>query len=177
MINKTAYFSLLGLFLFLAFSCNKPKKNPYENMSQKEINEKQIEENKQFVNLEKLRIDKYIERNALKMITTGTGLRYKIYFEGNGEKAEEGKVALVNYKISLLDGTLVYQSEDKPEDFLIGTDNVESGIHEGITYMKVGDKALFIVPSHLAHGLTGDSNKIPSRSTLIFDIELVGLNS
>jgi FKBP-type peptidyl-prolyl cis-trans isomerase len=177
MTNKIFIFAWVGFFLFQGLSCNKPKKNPYESMTQKEINEKQIEENKQFVKLEKLRIDKYIERNALNMISSGTGLRYKIYFEGNGEKAEIGRVAFVNYKISLLDGTLVYQSGNKTEDFLIGTDNVESGIHEGITYMKVGDKALFIVTSHLAHGLTGDSNKIPSRSTLIFDIELVGLDS
>lgn len=163
----------------MGFACNREQnKNQYENLSQEELREKTIEENKKFVKLEKLRIDKYIERNALDMTTTGSGLRYKIYESGAGEKAETGKVAFVLYKISQLDGTLIYESKNnEPEDFLIGADNVESGLHEGINYMRVGDKAMFIIPSHLAHGLTGDSNKIPSRTTLVFDIELVGLNS
>ena len=54
-------------------------------------------------------------------------------------------------------------------------DNVETGLHEGIKYMKVGEKAKMILPSHLAHGLIGDSKKIPPRSTIVYDIELLDL--
>ena len=39
--------------------------------------------------------------------------------------------------------------------------------------MKVGDKAKFIIPSHLAFGLLGDENKIPKRATLVYDVELI----
>jgi FKBP-type peptidyl-prolyl cis-trans isomerase FkpA len=54
-------------------------------------------------------------------------------------------------------------------------DNVESGLHEGILYMNEGSKALLVIPSHLAHGLVGDMNKIPPKSTIVYDIELLEL--
>ena len=43
------------------------------------------------------------------------------------------------------------------------------------TYMKEGDKAKLILPSHLAYGLIGDQNKIPQKATIIYDIELLEL--
>ena len=95
---------------------------------------------------------------------------------GEGDKAREGQVATLKYKVSLMDGEEVYSSEnDGPRSFMIGQDNVESGLHEAVTYLKLGDKAQIILPSHLAHGLTGDNNKIPPRSTVIYDLELIGL--
>jgi FKBP-type peptidyl-prolyl cis-trans isomerase len=52
-------------------------------------------------------------------------------------------------------------------------DQVESGLHEGIKYMKKGEKARLILPPHLAHGLIGDMNKIPMNATLIYDIQVI----
>ncbi len=98
-----------------------------------------------------------------------------IYFNGNGQQAKVGNIALINFEISLLNGTVVYSSNNKPEEFVVGKDNVESGLHEAITYLKVGDKAKLIIPIHLAFGLAGDMNKIPPRSTIVYDIELVSL--
>jgi FKBP-type peptidyl-prolyl cis-trans isomerase len=48
-------------------------------------------------------------------------------------------------------------------------------LHEGIQLLHVGDKAIFILPSHLAHGLLGDEDKIPPHSAVIYDIELLGI--
>ena len=122
-------------------------------------------------------IDRYIERHKWDMKKTGTGLRYMIYEEGTGMKAKTGMEATVNYEIKLMDGTLCYSSDEQgPRKFLIGRDHVESGIHEGITLMKVGDKAKFVLPSYLAHGLSGDNNKIPPRSSLIVDMHLLRLD-
>jgi len=56
-----------------------------------------------------------------------------------------------------------------------GMDNVESGLHEVILLMKVGDKAKVVLPSHLAFGLTGDSSKIPHSTPLVYDIQLIDL--
>lgn len=155
--------------------CNSQnEKQPTANTE--EFREKRIRENQQFVQTEDQRIDKYIKRHKLDMTKTSTGLRYNIYKQGGGEQAKEGQWAKVNYSVSLLDGTEVYSSKEKgPESFLIGRDAVESGLHEAITYMRVGDKAKIILPSHLAHGLTGDMDKIPPRSTIIYDIELLSL--
>ncbi|MDA9267163.1 FKBP-type peptidyl-prolyl cis-trans isomerase [Salibacteraceae bacterium] len=111
------------------------------------------------------------------MTKTGTGLRYMVYEgKGEGEKAKDGQIATLDYKVSLMDGVEVYSSkEDGPRSFMIGQDNVETGLHEAVTYLKLGDKAHVILPSHLAHGLTGDNNKIPPRSTVIYNLELIGL--
>ncbi len=121
-------------------------------------------------------IDQYVAHRGWKMITTGTGLRYMITQKGNGEAAVLEKQAKVNYKITLLDGKLCYSSDSSgPKVFVIGKDNVETGLHEGIQLLHVGDKAMFILPSHLAHGLMGDDAKIPPRSTVIYDIELIAI--
>ncbi len=50
---------------------------------------------------------------------------------------------------------------------------VESGLHHGVKHLSVGDKAKFILPSHLAFGTYGDGEKIPSKATLLYDLELI----
>ncbi|MCB9359833.1 MAG: FKBP-type peptidyl-prolyl cis-trans isomerase [Flavobacteriales bacterium] len=168
----------LVVVIFFLFSCQSDKKgkNSFNNLPEKEIKEKLIEANKIAAQKESIQIDGYVARRKWDVTKTGTGLRYLIYHEGKGEKAETGKIAVVKYKVSLIDGTVCYSTKEKgAEEFTIGKDNVESGLHEGITYMKVGDKAKIIIPSYLAHGLAGDLKKIPVRSTIIYDIELIAL--
>lgn len=166
------------LAVVLLAACSQQGTQKKDVITKRELKEPLIRANKSIVDKEADKIDKYIRRRNWKMTETGTGLRYLIYQEGSGEPAEEGQYAKVSYEIRLLDGTICYSSADDrgPRSFLIGRDNVESGIHEGITYMRVGDRAKFILPSHLAHGLTGDHNKIPPRSVLIVDIELLALS-
>ena len=80
---------------------------------------------------------------------------------------------MVNFKISLLDGTTCYETEkDELEKFIIDHSEVETGVQEGIKKMRVGDKAKFVMPSHLAHGLVGDMNKIPPLNPIVVDIYL-----
>lgn len=168
----------LFIILFSLLSCGNDIPNDVKNniVSQKEIKENLIEANRIAAQKESLQIDGYVSRRKLPVIKTGTGLRYVIYHKGEGGKAENGKIAVVNYEVSLINGTVCYSTKEKgAEEFVIGKDNVESGLHEGITYMKVGDKAKIIIPSYLAHGLAGDFNKIPVRSTIIYDIELIAL--
>lgn len=125
---------------------------------------------------EKEDIENYIKRHELVMETTGTGLRFNITNSGTGPLAHAEKVATIDYTISLLDGRQVYSSEELGrKKFLIGKGGVEAGLEEGILMMKVGDKAKFILPSHLAYGLAGDDNKIPSRAPLVYTVELLEL--
>jgi FKBP-type peptidyl-prolyl cis-trans isomerase len=58
------------------------------------------------------------------------------------------------------------------DEFIVDKSNVETGVQEAIKLMKVGDRAKLIIPAHLAHGITGDMNKIPPISTLIVDLKL-----
>ncbi|OFY92470.1 MAG: hypothetical protein A3K10_04155 [Bacteroidetes bacterium RIFCSPLOWO2_12_FULL_31_6] len=164
-------FILVGLF-----SCQEDEKKDNTVLNQHQVKEVLINANKAAAEEESLQIDSYVKRRKLDVITTGTGLRYQIYKKGNGEKAAIGKRAVVAYEVSLIDGTVCYSTKEfGPEEFKIGSDRVESGLHEAICYMSVGDKAKIIIPSHLAHGLVGDFKKIPIRSTIIYDIELIKL--
>lgn len=167
------FFLLPILILFCSCGNRKPGK-PLP--TPEEIRESLVNANKIYAKQEADEIDQYIRRRGWKMENTGTGLRYRITRKENGEQAKAGQFASVNFKISLLDGTVCYSSDGSgPREFLIDQDNVESGLHEGIKYLGVGDKAVFIIPSHLAHGLLGDESKIPPKATLVFNVELLSL--
>jgi FKBP-type peptidyl-prolyl cis-trans isomerase len=165
------------IFSFSFFSCSLD-----EELKEKEINwskDQSSEMNKNFALEEELDIKMYLaNRISWKTTKTGSGLRYFIYKNGIGEKAVSGLFAEVKYKINLLDGTLCYETKvDEKETFEIDKSDIESGVQEGIKKMRIGDKAKLIVPSHLAHGLLGDNDKIPPLTVLVIDIELVGLIS
>ncbi|MBN2236859.1 MAG: FKBP-type peptidyl-prolyl cis-trans isomerase, partial [Bacteroidales bacterium] len=121
-------------------------------------------------------IQRYVDRYGWKMNKTETGLRWMIYHHGNGATVELGKIAVIEYKTYSLDGRLLYSSEkDRKKSFLIGHGGVESGLEEAILFLKIGDKSRFVLPSHLAFGLTGDGNKIKGRNSLMMEVELIDL--
>lgn len=130
--------------------------------------------NRGVVLTEDQQISDFIARYGWKMTKTSTGLRYLIYKKGNGSKGQKGKVAVISYNSRLLNGNLCYSSDKNGlKEFKIGYGGVESGVEEGILLMHVGDRAKFILPSHLAFGLLGDQNRIPQQAALVYDIELV----
>ncbi|MGB5274249.1 MAG: peptidylprolyl isomerase [Flavobacteriaceae bacterium] len=109
---------------------------------------------------------------------TPSGLRYKIIQKGNGAKAEKGQEVSVHYEGSLLSGQVFDSSykRKQPIDFQLGVGQVIPGWDEGIELLKVGDKARFVIPSDLAYGSAGAGGVIPPNATLIFDVELMGIN-
>ncbi|MDG2194602.1 MAG: peptidylprolyl isomerase [Polaribacter sp.] len=106
---------------------------------------------------------------------TASGLRYQILQKGTGKQATKGAQVSVHYKGQLLDGTVFDSSykRKQPIDFAIGVGQVIAGWDEGIQLLKVGDKARFVIPSHLAYGEAGAGGVIPPNATLIFDVELM----
>jgi len=145
---------------------------------EKEFRQNLVKANRGMVDLDQDRIEAYVERRGWTMQTTKTGLWYEIYHQGNGEKAAEGEIAHLNYKISLLDGTVCYSSDSTGElAFKVGQGGVEPGLEEAILLMKVGDQGRFIMPPHLAHGLIGDQKKIPARSIIVYHAELLKLTN
>ncbi|MES2837634.1 MAG: FKBP-type peptidyl-prolyl cis-trans isomerase [Bacteroidota bacterium] len=162
------------LFVFAFVSCE--KKKPNVAITNSELNKPLQNANRALVKKGNAEIDAYVKRRNLQMTETGTGLRYMIYKNGVGVKAESGNYVNISFKVSLLDGTVCYSTDKKgPQEVLIGQDHVESGIHEGLQLMHVGDKAIFILPPNIAHGLIGDQDKIPPLSTIIYDVELISL--
>ncbi|MEI6123891.1 MAG: FKBP-type peptidyl-prolyl cis-trans isomerase [Bacteroidota bacterium] len=129
--------------------------------------------NKTLVSKEDDDIENYIERHEWTMNKTGTGLRYQIYFKGNGAQPKGNEKVIIKFVVNLINGTECYNSKnDGLKLFELGKAEVENGLEEGIMLMHVGDRAKMIIPSHLAYGLLGDENKIPKRATLIYDVEL-----
>lgn len=106
---------------------------------------------------------------------TSSGLFYKIINKGSGKKAEKGKTVSVHYKGMLTDGTVFDSSykRKEPIEFSLGRGQVIEGWDEGIGLLQVGDKARFVIPSHLAYGDRGAGGVIPPKATLIFDVELM----
>ena len=123
-------------------------------------------------------ISDFLTRYGWKVNQTSTGLRYFIYYHGNGPKAEKNRIAVVKYSLKLLNGNLVYSSDSTgPKELLIGHGLDEPGLQEGVSMMHVGDRMKMIVPSHLGYGLLGDNNKIPPNSVLVYDVELTELKT
>ncbi len=106
---------------------------------------------------------------------TDSGLHYKIIQKGGGVKAEKGKTVSVHYKGQLADGTVFDSSykRNQPIDFPLGVGQVIAGWDEGISLLKVGDKARFVIPAHLGYGSQGAGGVIPPNATLVFDVELM----
>jgi FKBP-type peptidyl-prolyl cis-trans isomerase FkpA len=168
------YNILLASLLVLMLSCNTETKKEAPLPSEQQIKKPLESVNKYLVKTEDEEINDFIARYNWKMTKTSTGLRYMIYKNGNGVKAEQGKLAKINFELRLINGTLSYSSKQEgTKEFEIGKSNAESGLQEGILLMRVGDKAKLIIPSHLAYGLHGDENKIPKRATLVYDVELL----
>ncbi|WP_425236256.1 peptidylprolyl isomerase [Ulvibacterium sp.] len=106
---------------------------------------------------------------------TPSGLRYKIIENGSGSKAEKGQQVSVHYEGALLNGQVFDSSyqRNQPIDFKLGIGQVIPGWDEGISLLKVGDKARFVIPPDLAYGSAGAGGVIPPNATLLFDVELV----
>lgn len=154
--------------------CKEKIQQPVTAVNMDQLKEPLIKINRKISREEKLLIDGYVKRRKWNMIETGTGVRYMIIEQGSEETPLSGDIVIIDFEISLLDGTICYTSkESEPEHFVVDYDNVESGMHEAIKYLHKGDKAIIIIPSHRAFGLAGDMAKIPPLSTVIYKIHLL----
>ena len=97
------------------------------------------------------------------------------YYNQETKKAENGKTVAVHYEGSLDNGKVFDSSypRKKPIEFRLGQGQVIEGWDEGIALLKVGDKARFVIPSHLGYGPSGAGGVIPPNANLIFDVELM----
>jgi FKBP-type peptidyl-prolyl cis-trans isomerase len=110
-------------------------------------------------------------------VKTASGLIYWDIRVGNGEVAKEGSHVRVHYTGWLTSGKKFDSSVDagKPFDFTIGNGEVIKGWEEGVAGMKVGGKRQLRIPPALAYGAAGYPGAIPANATLIFDIQLLGV--
>jgi FKBP-type peptidyl-prolyl cis-trans isomerase len=105
-----------------------------------------------------------------------TGLQIEEIKVGTGAAAQNGNVVSVHYTGTLLDGTKFDSSVDRgqPFSFTLGAGQVIQGWEEGLLGMKVGGKRKLRIPPDMAYGDRA-LGPIPANSTLIFEVELLGV--
>ena len=117
----------------------------------------------------------FLEENAKKpgVITTESGLQYKVITSGDGKQPKESDTVTTHYRGTLIDGREFDSSykRDQPASFPVK--GVIKGWTEALQLMHVGDKWQLFIPSELAYGASQRSELIQPNSTLIFEIELL----
>ncbi len=111
---------------------------------------------------------------AKSVITTESGLQYRVERAGSGAKPTAANVVKVHYRGTLLDGSEFDSSYQggQPIEFPLG--NVIPGWTEGVSLMPVGSKYTFWIPAELAYGANPDPNSpIQPNATLVFEVELL----
>ena len=117
----------------------------------------------------------FLKENKLKqgVITTESGLQYKIIREGIGLSPDDNDTIVVNYKGSLVDGKVFDSSYERNEPITITAGQVIQGWGEGLKLMKAGGKYELFIPQNLAYGEQGAGGVIPPFATLIFEMEII----
>ncbi|MCH6259384.1 FKBP-type peptidyl-prolyl cis-trans isomerase [Puniceicoccaceae bacterium K14] len=120
----------------------------------------------------------YFEANKAKegIVTTDSGLQYEILVKGDSEQSPVATDSVkVHYHGTLTDGTVFDSSVNRGEPISFPLNGVIKGWTEGLQLMSIGDKFRFHIPSELGYGARA-TGSIPANSTLIFDVELLGIN-
>ncbi len=110
------------------------------------------------------------------MKTTASGLKYWVMKQGTGTVSPKATDTVrVHYHGTLLNGTVFDSSVERNEPISFPLNGVIPGWTEGLQLMKVGDKFKFEIPPNLAYGDQSPAPTIPPNSTLVFEVELLGI--
>jgi FKBP-type peptidyl-prolyl cis-trans isomerase len=160
------YFSLL----FVTSCKEKPKELPPDHVIQQTLQKA----NKQIASEQKLLIENYCKRRKWKMNETGSGLYYMIYDSVKYKNLiKSGENITLKFSLKTIEGNEIYTGDNpRTLNLMVESSTAESGLHELVQKMKRGEKAVAILPSHLAFGLTGDEN-IPPYAVLVYDLKVL----
>ena len=118
---------------------------------------------------------KFLAANKTKpgVVTTQSGLQYKVLTTGDGAKPTQNDKVTVHYHGTLLDGTVFDSSVDRKEPASFGITQVIAGWQEALQLMNEGSKWQVVIPPELAYGNRKVGAKIGPNSALVFEIELL----
>ena len=144
-----------------------------------ELQAKRTEKMKVVGEKNKIEGEKFLAENKTKegVKTTASGLQYKIIKEGSGPIPKLTDKVSTNYRGTLIDGTEFDSSYKRGQPVSFGVANVIPGWTEALQMMKVGSKWQLFIPADRAYGERQVGQLIKPNSTLIFDIELVSIDS
>ena len=167
----------LPFYLFLTlFSCSdpidSPRADPFHGMTKRERKSALESALTRASRKEQQQILGYLKRHQIPAIKTETGIHYCIYEKGNGNLIEDGQIVTVEYVVTKINGDTIYSTKKKMDEFAVSNSEKESGLHEAIKLLKPGAKAIIILPAHRAHGISGDLDKIPPLTTVIYNLKI-----
>jgi FKBP-type peptidyl-prolyl cis-trans isomerase FklB len=110
------------------------------------------------------------------VVTLKSGLQYKVLHAGTGPKPTPADVVSVHYRGSFINGTIFDSSYERGKPQVFPLNRVIPGWSEALQLMHVGDRWQIVVPHYLAYGEAGFGNEIGPNTTLIFEMELLGIN-
>ena len=146
---------------------------------EQDLQKKEIERIKQLAEKNKKEGAEFLAANKAKegVKTLPSGLEYKVLAEGNGTQPKPTDQVTVNYRGTFLDGTEFDNSYKRGEPITFPVNGVIKAWSEALPLMKTGAKWQLFVPAELAYGEKGAGRAIGPNSTLIFEVELVGIKS
>ena len=168
------------LTLLVLAACQQPAASEeiqsFEQQNPRQSKEDRIAAHRDFLRKEVDSIETYIAERELSLERNGTGIYYQIDSLGSGPNPKPEDLAEYRFKISMLNGALLYENSPNSHSKLrIDREDAEIGLHDALKMMRVGDKGLFILPSHRAFGVAGDQNKIPPFTALVYELELIAI--
>jgi FKBP-type peptidyl-prolyl cis-trans isomerase len=159
-MNNKYLITVLSSLVFLAATVSCIKKNEFEAEEQAQI-------------------DEYLAKHTtMNFEKKASGLYYLELVAGTGSLAVKYDTAYVRYTGKLLDGTVFDTNVGSSSNLevIVGTPSIIQGFNEGLTYMAVGGKSMFLMPSSLAYGSYGNYyGGIPGYTPLLFEVEMVQL--
>ena len=146
---------------------------------EQDLQKKEIERLKQLAEKNKKEGAEFLAANKAKegVKTLPSGLQYKVLAEGKGTQPKPTDQVTVNYRGTFLDGTEFDNSYKRGEPITFPVNGVIKAWSEALPLMKTGAKWQLFVPAELAYGEKGAGRAIGPNSTLIFEVELVGIKS
>jgi FKBP-type peptidyl-prolyl cis-trans isomerase FklB len=120
----------------------------------------------------------YLEENKQKegVQVLKSGLQYKVIQPGTGPKPTPADVVSVHYRGSFINGSIFDSSYERGKPQVFPVNRVIPGWSEALQHMQVGDKWQIVIPHYLAYGEAGFGNEIGPCTTLVFEMELIGIN-
>jgi FKBP-type peptidyl-prolyl cis-trans isomerase len=144
---------------------------------QAELKQKQAQDAKVAAEARQKQGDAFLAENAKKqgVVTLPSGLQYKVLKAGDGEKPTDTDAVDVQYRGTLVDGTEFDSSYRRGKPGTFKLTGVIPGMREALKLMPIGSKWQLVIPPKLAYGPRGAGGAIGPNSTLLFDLELVGI--